>query len=99
MGHEDGHLGRRRRGSRAGCRHETRTAAPGPPPQGLPPAAWLTGVQARLKYLGYYAGPIQDRFDTPTRNPVLAFQGGHGLKADGIPGPKTQTNLVEFVGA
>ncbi len=72
---------------------------PGPPPQGLPPAAWLTGVQARLKYLAYYAGPIHDKFDTPTRNAVLAFQGKHGLKVDGIPGPKTQTKLVEVVGA
>lgn len=72
---------------------------PGPPPQGLPPAAWLTGVQARLKHLGYYAGPINDKFDTPTRNAVLAFQGKHGLKVDGIPGPKTQAKLVEVVGA
>lgn len=72
---------------------------PGPPPQGLPPAAWLTGVQARLKYLAFYNGPIHDKFDTPTRNAVLAFQGKYGLKVDGIPGPKTQTKLAEVVGA
>lgn len=72
---------------------------PGPPPQGLPPAAWLTGVQARLKYLSFYNGPIHDKFDTPTRDAVLSFQSRHGLKVDGIPGPKTQARLAEVVGA
>ena len=60
----------------------------------LPPAEWLTGVQARLLKMGYYKGNINGVIDPATRNSIISFQRDHPpLKPDGVPGPKTQAAL------
>lgn len=66
----------------------------------LPPVEYLTGVRVRLRELGFYQGPIKGDFDLPTKQAVIAFQRKYPpLKADGIPGPKTQARLKEVFGA
>lgn len=53
----------------------------------------LIEVQRRLAALGRYAGAI-DGIDGPaTRAAVAGFQREHGLVADGLPGPVTQSHL------
>lgn len=53
-------------------------------------------IQALLRDVwGYSVGSsgIDGDFGKSTRNAVKAFQGNHGLKADGIVGPKTWKKL------
>lgn len=74
----------------------------------LPPEAarapridWLTGVQYRLKYLGYYTGHVNGVNDPRTKEAVLAFQKSwfdDKRQWDGIPGPVTQGALYAAVG-
>jgi len=74
----------------------------------LPPEAaqapridWLTGVQYRLKYLGYYKGAIHGNNDQATKNAVLTFQKewfSDAKQWDAIPGPITQGMLYAVVG-
>jgi N-acetylmuramoyl-L-alanine amidase len=47
------------------------------------PDAGVSGVQGRLKNLGYYCGPTTGVLDHATRIAVAFFQGDHGLEADG----------------
>ena len=51
-------------------------------------------LQQKLKTLGYYNGEITDKYDTATKNAVVAFQKKNGLKADGLAGAETR-KLVE----
>jgi len=46
-------------------------------------------LQEELKRLGYHLGGIDGNFGTATRASILAFQADHGLKTDGIAGPRT----------
>jgi peptidoglycan hydrolase-like protein with peptidoglycan-binding domain len=41
---------------------------------GAPTSPIVSGVQARLANLGYYAGPTCDRFDEATKSALAAFQ-------------------------
>ncbi|GLS22042.1 hypothetical protein GCM10007874_50590 [Labrys miyagiensis] len=62
---------------------------------------WLTGVQFRLKYLGYYRGPVHGNNDHSTKAAVLAFQKEWFIDSkqwDSIPGPITQAMLYSVLG-
>lgn len=52
-------------------------------------------VQERLRSLGYAVGPVDGKFGILTTRAVVAFQSEHGLKPDGIVGPRT----LEVMGA
>lgn len=51
-------------------------------------------LQEMLTKLGYSCGTIDGVYGTQTYAAVMAFQGDHGLEADGIAGEKTQTALA-----
>ncbi|GAX91578.1 spore cortex-lytic enzyme [Effusibacillus lacus] len=50
-------------------------------------------LQGRLKYLGFYKGPIDGIFGTQTYWALRNFQYKFGLRVDGILGPKTKLML------
>jgi len=50
-------------------------------------------LQGRLKFLGFYTGPIDGKFGWRTYWAVRNFQYEFGLKIDGIVGPKTKLML------
>jgi hypothetical protein len=65
----------------------------------LDPIDEVSGLQARLKNLGYDPGPL-DGMDGPlTRSAVKAFQMENDLEVDGIAGPKTLGKLRDVYGA
>lgn len=51
-------------------------------------------LQVMLTKLGYACGAIDGAYGTQTCAAVMAFQGDHGLEADGIAGEKTLTALA-----
>jgi len=59
----------------------------------LDPAEEVTGQQARLNNLGYYAGKIGETDAEALRSAVEEFQCEHELKVDGICGAQTQERL------
>ncbi len=59
----------------------------------------VSGVQARLKNLGYYAGPTSGTLDDATRVAIALFQSDFGLKADGKPGDATFAQLEKEHGS
>jgi hypothetical protein len=66
-----------------------------------PRIGWLTGVQFRLKYLGYYRGHVHGNNDHATKAAVLAFQKDwftDSTQWDSIPGPITQAMLYSVLG-
>ena len=50
-------------------------------------------IQALLKELGHYRGPVDGDFGGGTECAVRQFQQGRGLTADGIAGPATRVAL------
>ena len=54
-------------------------------------------LQQKLSELGFYTGKITNKYDTATKNAVLAFQKKNGIKADGWAGAETR-NLIETGG-
>lgn len=64
----------------------------------LHPVEYITGVQARLKNLGFYFGPIDGIFNAKTEAAIRDFQKKYGLKVDGIPEVDTQKKLEEVYG-
>jgi Putative peptidoglycan binding domain/LysM domain len=64
----------------------------------LDPIEEVTGWQARLNNLGYYAGPLDQVDEERIRLAVEEFQCDHGLKVDGVGGPDTQNKLKEVHG-
>ena len=64
----------------------------------LDPIDEVTGCQARLNNLGYYAGPLGQADDKRIRLAVEEFQCDHGLKVDGVCGPNTLSKLKEVHG-
>ncbi len=74
------------------------TAFPGPPawnveqnncgfivwPNSLDGELHVQAVQAELKLLGYYAGPVTGFVDPATQAAIDAYRADHGLAADGI---------------
>ncbi len=65
----------------------------------LPPVEHLKGVQVRLNRLGFDAGPANGVFTDKCKTSVRAFQRSHGLRPDGIPGPRTQGKLKQAYGS
>jgi len=62
---------------------------------------WLTGVQYRLRFLGYYRGQVHGQNDESTKRAVLSFQKAwfkDRKEWDAIPGPITQGMLYAVVG-
>ncbi|WP_084361939.1 peptidoglycan-binding protein [Robertmurraya korlensis] len=55
--------------------------------------AAVTDMQNKLKKVGIYKGSVHGKYDTSTRNAVIAFQKKYKLKADGIAGPATLSKL------
>lgn len=51
--------------------------------------AEVEALQKRLHELGYFTGQIDGKYGPLTERAVRAFQSEHGLKDDGIAGPKT----------
>jgi len=64
----------------------------------LDPIDTITGVQARLKNLGYYGGEVDGVKGKQTLSAIEEFQCDHGLTVDGIAGPNTQSKLKEIHG-
>ncbi|KLU59185.1 spore cortex-lytic enzyme precursor [Peptococcaceae bacterium CEB3] len=56
-------------------------------------------MQAKLIQLGYPVGPLDGKFGSRTENAVRKFQQDHGLKVDGIAGPKTIGELSHLTGS
>jgi N-acetylmuramoyl-L-alanine amidase len=60
------------------------------------PDEGVSGIQARLRNLGYDVGPIDHRLGRRTRAAIRAFQRDNPpLVVDGICGPKTRAKLIE----
>jgi N-acetylmuramoyl-L-alanine amidase len=64
----------------------------------LDPIDTVSGLQARLNNLGFYAGPVDGVEGPMTRTAIRQFQRAHGLRVDEIAGPKTQQKLEEVYG-
>lgn len=61
----------------------------------MDPVDTPTGIQARLKNLGFDPGPIDGIIGPRTKGAIKAFQGKFNLQVDGIAGPITQGKLKE----
>jgi hypothetical protein len=59
------------------------------------PVEYLSGVQARLKNLGYFKGQISGTMDDETRDALRVFQSAQGLSATGEPDQATRDALVD----
>lgn len=55
----------------------------------------VTEMQGRLKFLGFYTGPVDGTFSWRTYNGLRNFQYEFGMPIDGILGPKTKLKLWE----
>src|SRR5262249_8508870 len=68
----------------------------------LDPVEEVSGQQARLNNLGYFAGPLEGKTEEENQALFLSaieeFQCDHGLRVDGICGPQTQAKLKEVHG-
>jgi len=56
-------------------------------------ASTIKAVQEALKTDGSYSGEVNGKLDDATIEAIKKFQEKKGLKADGIPGPKTREAL------
>ncbi|MCC6758457.1 MAG: peptidoglycan-binding protein [Candidatus Omnitrophica bacterium] len=55
-------------------------------------------LQEALKAAGYYNGTVDGKLGTGTKAAIKKFQSDHGLKADGIVGEKTWSELKTAAG-
>ncbi len=62
------------------------------------PDQGISGIQARLRNLGYYSGPITDELDKATRVALSIFQHDAGLEVGGKPNAATLDKLAEAYG-
>jgi N-acetylmuramoyl-L-alanine amidase len=62
------------------------------------PVSDLTGVQGRLKNLGYYHGNMDGSLDEKTAEALREFQSRHGLEVTGVADEATQAALAELHG-
>lgn len=56
----------------------------------------VRGLQRRLATAGYAPGPIDGRYGLLTEKAVRRFQSAHGLRVDGIAGPRTLARVREM---
>ncbi|MDX2146460.1 MAG: peptidoglycan-binding protein [Planctomycetota bacterium] len=63
------------------------------------PVSTVTGIQARLRSLGFYEGDIDGKIGPQTRAAIRLFQEEQKLDVDGIAGPQTQAKLKECYGS
>ncbi|MGA2329850.1 MAG: peptidoglycan-binding protein [Bryobacteraceae bacterium] len=61
----------------------------------LNPVSYTSGVQARLKNLGYYPAEISGNLDDATRQALRRFQVSEGLEETGEPDSATLGRLLE----
>lgn len=54
-------------------------------------------VQSALKSAGFYNGEIDGRLGNQTKNAIMSFQKSKGLKADGLIGKQTWTELQTYL--
>lgn len=62
----------------------------------LDPVTEISGVQGRLKNLGYAVRSVDGELGPRTREALRAFQQDHGLDVTGEPDEATQAKLAEF---
>src|SRR5262245_52373872 len=62
------------------------------PAQGVP-APHVAGAQVALRSYGFYAGSIDGIRGRQTTRAVRAFQRRHGLRVDGVVGPRTRAEF------
>jgi len=61
----------------------------------MDPVTEISGVQARLKNLGYDCGKIDGKLGPQTKEAISAFQAKHNLQVTGTPDDDTQLKLKE----
>lgn len=66
---------------------------------GLDPATEVSGVQSRLRSLGFNVGPVDGELGPRTREALEHFQRKNDLSVTGEPDQATQDKLVELFGA
>lgn len=64
----------------------------------LDPCDRLSGVQGRLRNLGYYQGPCHGELDDPTRAAIQAFKVDHDLGQDDLLTPEVRDALRDEYG-
>jgi peptidoglycan hydrolase-like protein with peptidoglycan-binding domain len=74
-------------------------AAPAPPPGDHLLPASVRAVQARLRTLGFYGGPVDGVWGEGTQVAIANFQRGRGLTPDGQLGPATVSAMGLTPGA
>jgi N-acetylmuramoyl-L-alanine amidase len=62
----------------------------------MDPVFTVSGIQARLKNLGMYAGQVNGKLDDPTRAAIRTFQQKHGLTVSGEPDAEMRA-LLELI--
>jgi len=54
-------------------------------------------IQEALKGAGFYDGPVDGKIGPKTKDAIIAFQKENGLKADGVVGRKTSSELRKYL--
>jgi len=54
-------------------------------------------TQEALKSAGFYDGPVDGKIGPKTKDAIIAFQKENGLKADGVVGRKTSSELRKYL--
>jgi len=57
----------------------------------------LKQIQRALRSAGFYQGSIDGKIGSRTRKAIRKFQAANGLKADGIVGKRTSTELYKYL--
>jgi N-acetylmuramoyl-L-alanine amidase len=63
----------------------------------LDPVDEITGIQGRLRTLGYYDGTINGKLSDETKEALKSFQASNAIDATGEPDEKTKTALKDLV--
>jgi len=54
-------------------------------------------IQKALKSAGFYQGAVDGKIGPMTKDAIIKFQKAHNLKADGIVGKRTSTELNKYL--